>query len=338
MEYGRARGARVRPYVGSGLMPPLSIQTTDPRETRVALRHCLAASDWNEIELERHVSTFMAYARSMSIDLSRIWHCESGGRWISSCVCIESPGRTAMLLLPAGGTEGSDPGALRQLIEHAAGEESARDMHLLQALIELEDGVNRRVLEETGFRQIAVLQYLELTLKRGRGCSRPAAPAGFGRGDLEWRHYGPEIHSAFSDLIRATYEGSLDCPGLGAMREMEDVIAGHKSVGRFDPRRWQLLTCAGAAAGCLLLGAHPLLPMLELVYMGVHPAFRGGGLGRFILDYGLYMTHRESCRSMTLAVDANNEPARRLYERAGFRRTHSRRAMIRPLRLSPEKT
>jgi len=70
--------------------------------------------------------------------------------------------------------------------------------------------------------------------------------------------------------------------------------------------------------------------------MGVHPACRGRGVGRHILDYCLYAAHGEPCQSVTLAVDSNNQPARRLYEEAGFRLTHRRRAMIRPLTLTSE--
>lgn len=315
------------------------IQSTDARDRRVALRHCLASRACSEVELEHHVTTFMAYARVMSIDLSRQWHCESEGRWLSACTCIESPGRTAMLLLPAGGgANGTQAGALRQLVAHAVEQESSRDIRLLQALIEVDDSENRRVLEDAAFGEVAVLRYLELKLNRGPCHPAPRAPEGLDGGAMEWIHYDPETHSTFVDLIRATYEGGLDCPGLSHLREMEDVIAGHKATGRFDPRRWHLLRSGGTAVGCLLLGAHALLPVLELVYMGVHPAFRGRGVGRYMLDYCLYMAYREPCQSVTLAVDSNNLPARRLYEEAGFRLTHRRRAMIRPFDQSPKKT
>ncbi len=324
---------------GFGLISTYEIQSTDVRDRRVALRLCLATREHGEVDLERHVSTFMAYARVMSIDLSRQWHCESEGRWLSACTCIESPGRTAMLLLPAGGgANGADGVALRQLVAHAIEQESSRDIRLLQALIEEDDSENRRVLEDAAFWEVAVLRYLELKLNRGLRHPAPRVPDGLDGGELEWIHYGPETHSAFGELIRATYEDGLDCPGLSNLREMEDVIAGHKASGRFDPRRWHLLRSGGGPVGCLLMGAHALLPIQELVYMGVHPSYRGRGVGRYMLDYCLYMAHREPCQSVTLAVDSNNLPARLLYEKAGFRLTHRRRAMIRPLHLSPEIT
>ena len=41
------------------------------------------------------------------------------------------------------------------------------------------------------------------------------------------------------------------------------------------------------------------------------------GRGEFV-DMAIEATRRLSCRTLTVAVDAANEPARRTYQRAGF--------------------
>ncbi len=70
-------------------------------------------------------------------------------------------------------------------------------------------------------------------------------------------------------------------------------------------------------------------PALELVYMGVHPHWRGRHVGKFLLSHGLSMAPGEHFPTITLAVDSANAPALNLYHWAGFRGTTSRRAMIR---------
>lgn len=316
-------------------MSAISIKPVPSHQLRKALRLSLAGQDHSGAALELRVNTFLEYARALSFDLSRQWFCESNGRPIAACTCIESPGRTAMLLLPSGSAAGNDPQARHQLIEHVIAEESKRDVRLLQALIELDDDPVRASLERAGFREIAVLLYLEVDLSKSpaRSISTPVA---LREQSTDWIHYDDESHRKFADLIEATYEDGLDCPGLSELRDIEDVISGHKAAGRFDPTRWLLLECDGAPVACVLLSESPLRRMLELVYMGVRPEARGTGIGRYVLGKALELAQSQSYQGITLAVDSRNAPARSLYEAAGFKTTHSRRAMIRPLGLTSE--
>jgi ribosomal protein S18 acetylase RimI-like enzyme len=150
--------------------------------------------------------------------------------------------------------------------------------------------------------------------------------------EIEWMTYDEPRRQMFTDLIVATYQDSLDCRGLSGLRCIEDIMLGHQAAGRFDPHRWLLLRCDGGAAGCVLFGENPVRPTLELVYMGVHPRFRRMGVGQYILRQGLSLARKEGFASVTLAVDAENAPALAMYKRAGFLQTHSRLAIIRPLR------
>lgn len=316
-------------------MSAISIKPVPSHQLRKALRLSLAGQDRNAAALELRVNTFLEYARALSFDLSRQWFCESNGRPISACTCIESPGRTAMLLLPSGPAAGDDPHAFDRLIEYAIAEESKRDVRLLQALIELDDDQVRSSLDRAGFREIAVLLYLELDLPSGPLVPL-STPVVLRKQSIEWTHYSEDSHRKLADLIEATYEDGLDCPGLSELRDIEDVISGHKAAGRFDPTRWLLLEYDGAAIACVLLSESPLRRMLELVYMGVRPEARGKGVGKYVLGKALDLAQSQSYQGITLAVDSRNAPARSLYEAAGFKTTHSRRAMIRPLGLTSE--
>jgi [ribosomal protein S18]-alanine N-acetyltransferase len=57
----------------------------------------------------------------------------------------------------------------------------------------------------------------------------------------------------------------------------------------------------------------------EILSIAVSPAERGRGLARRLLDLHLRRLAGMGCRTVFLEVDENNVPARRLYQRAGFR-------------------
>ena len=84
-----------------------------------------------------------------------------------------------------------------------------------------------------------------------------------------WDLYSPAAHDEFARTISLSYEASLDCPSLNGRRSVEDIIAGHKSAGEFDPKLWFLLRENGHAVGVLLLNRAPRTDALELVYLGL---------------------------------------------------------------------
>jgi ribosomal protein S18 acetylase RimI-like enzyme len=154
---------------------------------------------------------------------------------------------------------------------------------------------------------------------------------------MRWQTYSPALHERFAQTILASYGGSLDCPGLNGIRDIEDVIAGHKATGEFDPRLWFLLESGdgrdqGAAAGVLLLSRLPHADNVELVYLGLTPAARGKGLGDVMMRQALHAVAAEGLSRLSLAVDSTNTPALHLYYRHGMQRIGSRVAMIRALR------
>ena len=64
----------------------------------------------------------------------------------------------------------------------------------------------------------------------------------------------------------------------------------------------------------------------ELVYMGVAAEYRRRGLGDWLLERAIETTRRLGLPVLSLAVDANNEPAKALYLKAGFKKTAERYA------------
>lgn len=62
----------------------------------------------------------------------------------------------------------------------------------------------------------------------------------------------------------------------------------------------------------------------EILSVAVARARRGSGLGRTLLDLHLRRLAGLGVRTIFLEVDENNAPARRLYDRAGFRQVGRR--------------
>lgn len=313
-------------------MSTVRIRAAHDNEARTVLRMVLALPGQSAGNNERQVSSFIEYTRALSLSLDHQWVAEGNGPCVSACTCLESPGRTALLFLPSGLTSDCGAETIGCLLEHVLCEISTRDIRLVQCLIAPTDEWNRAALALAGFRELATLRYMECDVSNHSTAGRPAAPP---QGSFEWVTYDRPHHADFARLILATYEDSQDCRGLAGIRGIEDILAGHKAAGRFEPHRWRLLYCDRRPAACILFVENPLRPALELVYVGVHPEFRRRGIGGYVLDYGLSLAQREQFSTVTLAVDAANTPAERLYDARRFRQTLQRRAMIRVLDSSP---
>jgi GNAT superfamily N-acetyltransferase len=120
---------------------------------------------------------------------------------------------------------------------------------------------------------------------------------------------------------------------------MDDVMAGHKASGDFVPSLWRLLCQPGATPearpqplGVLLLARIPQASAVELVYLGLVSSARGRKLGDLLVKQALAGVIEQGMSRLTLAVDARNAPALKLYYRNGLSRAGMKIAMMRDLR------
>jgi hypothetical protein len=139
----------------------------------------------------------------------------------------------------------------------------------------------------------------------------------------------------FERAILQTYRQSLDCPGLNGLRDITDVIDGHRATGEFNPHFWHLLHRGEESLGVLLLSPMPQTDAVELVYLGLCPDARGQGLGDIMMKQANAMVLIAHRRRLTLAVDSINQPALKLYYRHGMHQIMKKIAMIRDLRSAP---
>jgi len=96
-----------------------------------------------------------------------------------------------------------------------------------------------------------------------------------------------------------------------------EMIVGHPDVGR--------LYCA--REGNSVVGMVSILFTVSTAQGGraalledmvVHPARRGEGIGRRLLDEAIGRAREAGCKRITLLTDVTNESAMRFYGRAGF--------------------
>jgi len=237
-----------------------------------------------------------------------------GSTVCGACLYLLTAGRGATVLMPMLSPRQciADPEQVRRnLIGRAAGTCRDAGAVLIQALIEeTPDQLGGRRFLDAGFHFLAALDYLELEVKRTARAEL----------DAPWdsQRYSPEAEQQFAALITRTYEGSLDCPVLDGLRSPDDILASHKVCGTFTPEGWVLARSEGEPAGLVLVNRLADRPACELVYMGVAPRFRRRGLGQWLVANAVATARTLKCRTLTVAVDARNTPARRLYEQAGF--------------------
>lgn len=304
---------------------------------------------------------FMDHARAHQMDLSGLWAVYGRrGRPRQTAMAVPGVGRTAMLFLSPL-TRRAQVGPAAALTRAAVTGGPARGLALVQALLSPDEGLKGDALERGGLTRLAELIYLhrpaEAAPGPGETGSRPAladpeAPPGLIRprpapsnpdapdpAGLRGEAWTPGRDGAFEAVIAASYVGTRDCAGLRGLRDIEDVVAGHRATGVFHPGLWTLWSDAAGPVAVLLLAeaASPAgarddrpagsPPGIELVYLGVAPRGRGRGVGGALLRYTLAAAAPFG-GAVSLAVDRDNPAARRLYRRAGFGVTTRRTAWI----------
>jgi ribosomal protein S18 acetylase RimI-like enzyme len=271
---------------------------------------------------QARVAEFLEFAAQRGIDLSLLWVARAGERIVWAALPVLSPGKTMLVLHPGCQPAGIDVGpVIRSVCDLAA----SRGVQLAQALVDPTDAATLAFFTCEGFATMAELLYLHRLVRKP--LPTPPLPGGFALAT-----YSSQNHSLFARTILRSYQGSLDCPGLNGLRDVEDIVAGHKTSGEFDPQYWFLLSEGQTPQAVLLLSKVPRTEGVELVYLGLAPEARGRGVGDVLVRQALWAVRQMNLSLLSLAVDAQNAPALRLYHRHGFVQVGSKLAMMRDLR------
>ena len=251
--------------------------------------------------------------------------CFQQERLLGAVLARTQAGRTAIVWPPR--VAAGQPPEIADSLLRAVGERLAQfSVSMAHALLETVSDADDKALRGGGFEPLAKLLYMF--------CARddfPAArPSQSQPGDrLDFEPYNAANHDRLTRVVENTYMQTLDCPRLGGVRRIEDVLDGYRGTGccdrgdlgtgRFDPSQWFIIRHQDQDVGCLLMADHPEHDSSELVYMGIIPSARGHGWGRDIAQYAKWLTAVANRPRLVLAVDADNQPAIDMYTSVGFR-------------------
>jgi len=273
------------------------------------------------------VGRFLAMSEERGIRLDLMWaRHDATGEIAGVVLAVPSPGRTAMLFSSPPRSR-ADIEAQAPLIDHACRSLADENVQLAQVLLDPGDRLARDAFVAGGLHDLALLGYMERAVPARGQAAAPTWPDG-----VTATRYTDADEAALREVLTASYVATLDCPGLRGLRHTDDILAGHRATGEFDPDLWTLLRDGDRPIGALLLNPSAATHTVELVYIGLAQPSRNTGLGRLLLRHGLRLIAGRSESTITLAVDESNAPAVRLYRREGFRRALRRRALIRPIR------
>lgn len=269
---------------------------------------------------------FLSAAAAHGLDLANTWGVlDEKGAVKHVALATPGSGKTHMLFTSRAKTE-IDAAALAIAIDASC--RAVPLPGLAQALLEPGDTSQSHAFLSAGFRKLALLGYLRRKNPRTR--ARDAAPPQLPEGvTIEtWR---PGMDDEFALALDRSYVDTLDCPELRGLRSTRDVLESHKAAGAFEPSLWWIIHHRGEAQGAMIFAPSHDRGHIELVYLGFAPVLRGKKLGATLLEFGLRTVAGRREPAVTCAVDQRNEPAKRLYRRAGFVQIAERAAYIRPV-------
>ncbi len=273
-------------------------------------------------ERNEMVEAVLAGAEGSGATLAGLMGAWAGEELLGAVFAQVYPGRTAAVWLPRL-TPDTPANTAHALMAAVCRWLPGQDVVLAQALLATVPEEDRNVLEAARFTHLAELLYLAGTSDH----FQETEPADM----LQFVPAGAAGQERLAALVEATYEATRDCAALDGVRPIGDVLAGYRALGDSGANEWFLVQCRGGDVGCLILADYPRQGHLELVYMGVLPAWRGRAWGIDIAQWAQWRARVLGRAQVVLAVDAANGPALAAYAAAGFRAWDQRSVYIRTL-------
>lgn len=266
------------------------------------------------LDSARKAEVLIDLVRSRGPNDVRIFWARRDGAISAAAMVVANPGRAGMIFYSPPAAVGVDRSALSATIRLASLEGIKAGLSFVQALLESPSDDDVLILRDSGFQMLAELIYMSLDLQAHKEQLHMPPQ----ENEYLWKTMLEVSQQQLAELLSRTYEKSLDCPALSGLRQMDDVIASHKSCGRFNPQYWWVPCLQGKPAGCILVNDYPQLDSADVVYLGVVPEFRGRSLARIMLRRAGRFAWQRGLASLTLAVDAANVYALKAYEAEGF--------------------
>jgi GNAT superfamily N-acetyltransferase len=296
------------------------LESDDPRREE-ALRLLLAAPGDSRPDLDRRVHRLKEYIQRQGLILDPLVGAAQAGQLMCAAALIESPGGLGAVFIPTDTAPGMATDATVALLRNLQERAWRRPLVMVQALPDAEETTRPGLFAEAGFEFLAELIYLERS-------ARDPQPSVAASDAVTFVAVDSQSEGRLSEVLELTYQHSKDCPKLTGIRRTDEIIATHRATGIYDPAGWLLAMIDGEAAGALLMAGVQERNALEVVYMGVVPAYRQRAVGHAMLAKAVELCRQKDDADLTLAVDRANAPARALYRRWSFQETARRQAWI----------
>ncbi len=294
------------------------------RDFLPALHLALEKHAWSTVNLDPQIAELLDESDPHRTAVGPLFGIETSSTLVGAMVALESPGNSALVAIGA-----PRPGTVPQTVylsciqalQVAAWQ---RGNKLLEVLVDEGDtraAHRNALLREAGFTPVTELIYLSRVVPE-----RVTDDCPLERG--QWLKYADDRIEMFHAALAASYAQSVDCPELTGLRSPVEVLLTHRAAGLFDPDGWWVVLAGGAPAGVVLVNLLPDRRTAELVYLGVAQLSRGTGLADALMARAFASARRCRATYLTLAVDARNTPARRLYARFNFTESMRRTAWI----------
>ncbi len=311
---------------------PPQIRQPSPAEQRTALAVLLTGRPTPD---DPAVDHFIQFTEQQGMNLDGLWASYVGQNPVNTALIVLASGRAAVVFISPITTRRRIHDTA-ELLKIAIQAQQPDKLGLIQSLLDPTQRHERDALTEAGFMRLASLVYMRcncphpsaLPANTDTAQDNPQDPITLDGQPLTTFTWQEDRFQTFADAISASYQDTLDCPGLVGLRKIEDIIAGHKAVGRFDPDLWSAFYLNDQPVGAMLLNPLADHPELELVYLGIAPAFRNKGLASCLMRRAVSLATTRKLTGIHLAVDEQNIPAMKLYKGLNFRATARKVAMI----------
>lgn len=291
------------------MAPSLTVESARVEERAAAFR--LIFQHQPHDEREQRLELALDLVNRGEFDPAGILIARSENEVVAAMLFQLIPGASGLLWPPQTVRMDFPQAAEDALLQYAVAWLQQRGAKLGQALLHPPEVPLAASLERNGFQHITRLWYLRRSV---RASDRTlAAP-----GRLTLESYRNGDRDQFHQTLLHTYAGSLDCPEVNGVRELNEIIIGHQAQGKHDPDLWWLAREEGQPVGVVLMTEMPEGTGLEIAYVGIVPQARNRGLGRELVARALAEAEQRGAVQVTLSVDERNHLAWNLYQHLGF--------------------
>jgi len=250
----------------------------------------------------------LAFVRAGEFGTNPLIVAREGARIIGTILVHLLPGSPSATVFPPGALDRTTADALaRKAVERLveAGVKQA------QTFLRPADAARAEPLLRAGFRHMAYFSMQIRTLELLKVIEPPTKAIWFAPATAQT--------PGFATTLEATYEGTLDCPELNDLLEIQDVLKSYQHFPKGEAPGWFLVMEARKPIGVVLLGPGTRAGIVQLSYLGLVPSARGRGRGRDLLRFALREAASRFAECLVVSVDERNSPALQLYVNEHFR-------------------